>query len=254
MLVETLPRGLQVTLKVTRNAHARALAALSGNLWDLFVSYLHGARFGNLWDFVCVIRPWNVMITLVLDLMKTLSSFGHARQNANEDESSPEETMPSICSSLFPFQGFDTRFLPLVEWTWMRFNSFNDLNFSPASRVTHEVLADLFLLMLLVINRLARASIGLNPFLLKDGSFVPRIPRETFVCLLVLELFDLTLKHVHKKNSIRVSVLRDLVHVVDRLSGKLLVGGRFFRLGVRGRRARLCPAPAPSNVRFHRSR
>ena len=51
----------------------------------------------------------------------------------------------------------------------------------------------------------------------KNNGFLSRIYREGFIDLLVLESFDLRLKHANKEDSIRISVLRDLVEVLDRL-------------------------------------
>ena len=121
---------------------------------------------------------------------------------------------------------------------------------SPISWVSREGLTDVFLLLLLllVFSRPAWVWIRLYSFLDIGNGFFSRVPRRGFVDLLVLKSLHFRLKHAHKEDSIRISVLRDLVEVLDRLCRKFLVGGKLLWLGVKGRLAGLRPAPVPSSV------
>ena len=90
--------------------------------------------------------------------------------------------------------------------------------------------------------------IRLDFFSLGGDNLFFRIPREVFVGLLILKPFDFCLEHADKKNSIRIFILRYFVNVVYCLRSELLVGGKLFWLGVRGRQAGIYPAPAPSLI------
>ena len=132
----------------------------------------------------------------------------------------------------------------------MRLDPFNNQDFFLVSWVAREILSDLFLLLLLAIGKLTRVRFRLDFFSLRGNSLFFRVPREALVGLKVLKSFNFGLKYTDKKYSVGISVFRDLIYVVYRLSGELLEGGKLFRLGVRGGNAGFYPAPAPSLVTF----
>ena len=187
---------------------------------------------------------------LEFSLLISCSRFGHARQNSEEEEGGSEGPEPSGWSFVFFFSGFGAGPFPFFEWSRVRLDPFCNQDFFHVSWVAREILSDLLLLLFLALGKFTRVRFRLGFFSLMGNRLFVRVRREALVGLEVLKSFYFGLKYTDKKHSVGISVFRDLIYVVYRLSGELVEGCKLFRLGVRGGNAGFYPAPAPSLVTF----